>query len=194
MSRILKTFKYYFSFNQGVSYIEIMVTIAVISIVSTVVITDYSRSEQRKKVIYTAQQIEQDIRKAQIFSLTGKKNSVISERPCGYGVSFTKNSSLYTVFQELCAGSNKVYDAGEEIENISLLNHTIINNLSVYDPAGVLTGSPNSLNVFFNIPFADIFINNTDKATFSRVEIEITNNAGFNKILTIKNNSEVSAN
>lgn len=168
--------------SSGVTYVELLVTIAIIGIVSALAIAGYVGGEQRQRVVYAAQQIEQDIRKVQTLSLAGKKDNAASQRPCGYGIKFDNNAASYVLFRDMpdCSSSNKIYDSGEKLgETVQLPKDLKI----------VFTGS-SPKNVYYSIPFAEVFV---DGVSLVGETIDVTNSS-FTKTITIKNTGEVSVN
>lgn len=169
--------------SKGISYVEIIVTVAIIAIVSVLAIAGYVGGEQRQRVAYAVQQIEQDIRKVQRLSLAGKKDNAVSQRPCGYGIKFDNNSTSYVLFRDMpnCSVNNKTYDVGEKVGETAQL------------PSGlkIQFSSGSEKNIYYSIPFAEVFV---DGATLSgTTTIDITNSS-FTKTITIKDTGEVSVN
>lgn len=183
----------------GVTYVELLVTVAIIGIVSVLAIASYVGGEQRQKVTFAVHQIEQDIRRTQALSLAGKKDSTTADRPCGYGVKFILNSGSYTLFRELPIGTdcsdsgirNKEYNtsAGEEIENGLVSLPADITVTSITKDAI----SAGDINIFYTVPFAQIFFDADSSAT-SEVNVQIRNKSGFTKNIVIKKSGEISIN
>lgn len=174
--------------SKGISYVEIIVTVAIIGIVAVLAIASYVGGEQRQRVIYAAQQIEQDIRKVQALSLAGKKDDAASQRPCGYGIKFDNNATSYVLFRDMpnpdcsVSNSNKEYDGvGERVGETAQL------------PSGLkIQFNPGSeKNIYYNIPFAEVFVDGA--ALSGTTTIDITNSS-FTKTITIKDTGEVSVN
>lgn len=197
----------HFSFSKGVSYVELAVTVAIIGVVASIAIANYVGSEQKQKVVYAIQQIEQDARKMQTLSLAGKKENSNSAtpRPCNFGMRFDNNSgseTSYILFKEVELGCDKIYDNSNpddsQIENspISLPKDVVIGSIRTFreDGAGHIQFDGITtfgfVDVTYEVPFAALsFLNDP---LIARTEIQIKNSSGFNKILIINNKGEVS--
>lgn len=171
--------------SKGISYVEIIVTVAIIGIVAVLVIAGYVGGEQRQRVIYAAQQIEQDIRKVQALSLAGKKDNAASQRPCGYGIKFDNNATSYVLFRDMpdCSSNDKKYVSGEEVGEEMQLPKDLKITFSGSSPK----------NVYYSIPFAEVFVDGAALALSGTTTIDITNSS-FTKTITIKGTGEVSVN
>lgn len=174
-----------------------LVTIAIIGVVTAFVVANYLGSEQRQRVIYSTHQVEQDIRRMQAWSLAGKKDNAGADRPCGYGVKFDKNaSSKYILFRDpgsVCPGDRIFTGASETIENgsVNLPSNLKINQITLIANDSTTT-TPNSINIFYDIPFAAFFVDNS--SNFKEADIQINNTSGFTKTIFIKSSGEISIN
>ena len=131
--------------KKGFTIAELLVVIAIIGIMSGVMVINFNKGEQNSKLQRSAQQIVQNIRKAQNMALSSTEYQ--GQIYDYYGVYFNKQSmpDSYHIF----VSSNKIYNNGEEIETIDLENGIIIDSIS--------TG--NSLNIIFLTPYAFIEFN-----------------------------------
>lgn len=185
---------------------EIIVMVAMIGILTTVVIANYNGSQQRQGVIYTAHQVEQDLRKIQALSLAGKRDDSNSatERPCSFGIQLKNDDAsenFYLMFRELPT-CNKKYSSAEtgdatiEGGKIYLSSGVIIGRITRFDVDGNILVDSNgegadttTIDITYGVPFADLSFDNDSAYS---VKIEIKNKSGFSKIISIKSTGEIS--
>lgn len=182
--------------SSGLSYVEIIVTVAIIGIVTVIAIANYVGGEQRKQVEYGARQLTQDIRKMQALSLAGKKdnNDANTPRPCGYGVYLNASTlpSSYTLFREDGSGACAniyVEEMNQEIERspIQLPKDVVVGDIAIRG-----TGGYNKVSVLYDIPFAKVFVNGVALDVTDEVGIEVKIDTSVKNIV-IKGNGEISA-
>lgn len=146
--------------KRGFTLVEVLVVIAIITIISGVMVVNFRQSEQGSKLQRSAQQTIQGIRKAQNMALSSMEHE--GQVYDYYGVYFDKQNmpNSYHIF----ASDNKVYNAGEEIETISLESGMVIDSIS--------TG--NQLNLTFLPPYAFVEFN----PSITQATITIKNEGG----------------
>lgn len=189
--------------SSGLSYVEIIVTVAIIGIVTVVAIANYVGGKQRKQVEYGARQLTQDIRKMQALSLAGKKidENLATPRPCGYGfflrrrnLSMGYTGTTYKLFLEPGEGEcdNGQGADNQVIEEITLPTGVYIKRVGGTNRAGVVRMSRSQLNIFYKIPFSEVFSRNEDESLdpSKELKIELTNDK-LTKTVVIKGSGEV---
>jgi prepilin-type N-terminal cleavage/methylation domain-containing protein len=128
--------------QKGFSLVEMLVSIAIITIISAVGIQAFAAAQQRARLEEDVAKVVQAIRKAQNNALapskseTGTDNS--SEKLCSMGIRIDGNEIkfFYTIVNTSTCSSSPIYYG-----NTTKLNYTTI------DPASITLG--------FLIPFAD---------------------------------------
>lgn len=129
--------------SKGFTIIEMLVIIFIIGIISTTLVVNWRRNEKRYLVQRVAQEIAQNIRKAQDLALTSKKISG-QEMPYGYGVFFSKDSNNFYIIFGNIADDKKYQTSDILVENVELDSQIQIDSLS--------SGQNNDLNILFSIP------------------------------------------
>lgn len=125
----------------GFTLIEIMVTIFIIAMVSSIMVVNWRKNEKRYQLQMAVQGIIQNIRKAQDMALTGKKIGS-EDVPPSYGVYFDKqDADNYIIFGD--KNGNNTYQPADDI---SIDNISIESGVEISLPMG-----PN-LNITFSLP------------------------------------------
>lgn len=131
--------------KKGFTLIELLVVIVIISITAGIMVINFRKAGETGNLQRTAQQIIQNIRKAQNMALSSVKHD--GEIYEYYGVYFNKLSmpDSYYIYS-----GNAVYNSGEEIGSAIELEKGIkIHSIS--------TG--NSIDITFNPPYAFVTFN-----------------------------------
>ena len=85
---------------KGFTLIEMIVSLAIITSVTTLFVANYHSANRRTDLIMTAQTLVADIHYAQSNTLgLAKYNNIVPAG--GWGVSFDKNANAYTLFADL---------------------------------------------------------------------------------------------
>ena len=177
-------FKIQNSRKSGFTFIELIIVMAIISIMSVVVISGYSSQRDSKALSLGESQVVNDIRIIQ-----GKTYNILSTNGTnfpkgGYGIRFTKNSDKYMVFADL--DSDGIYDGvGEDFEEIKLPRNIKVSDLKK-DKSGTIT-NPASVDLVFQPPYGKVLIDGDEKTPlpaddFIELEIEITNGSNTKTI------------
>ena len=120
--RILKTNKYRPQTDKGFSMIELVVTVGILIVITTVVLVNHRAFGGNVLLGALAYDVGLSIRQAQVFGLSVRECGVgTGEFNIGYGVHFDKNDmTSYRIFAD--RDKSKTFDAGndgtEEVCNI----------------------------------------------------------------------------
>lgn len=131
--------------KNGFTLIELIVTISIIAVVSSILVVNFRQGEQAYKLQRNARLVVQGIRKAQNMALSSSEHN--GEIKDYYGVYF---DSAGTDFFYVFASDNKTYNPGsnEEVERIELEEGIVIKDVS-----------KNNLNILFSPPYAVVSFN-----------------------------------
>jgi len=152
---------FYFKKNKrGFTLVELLIVIAVIIILVAVMVPNLRRGEENTRLIRAAQQVIQDIRKAQNMSLSSTEVFDVCGagewRVCDYyGVYFDEQNlpTSYHIFGSV-GEDEATYNPGEEIETKELEQGIIVEDVS--------TG--NKTHLTFIPPYSSVnFVPSTDK-------------------------------
>jgi len=140
--------------NKGFTVIEILVIVAVLSLLTTILLLNI-RTGQNQIILFREQtKIIGILSRAKYLAISTFGREGV---PCGYGVHFNKTSGVFLIFKDLavdCGASDKKYSGASEIYESYQL-----------DPAVMFDG-PTSLDVLFIPPEPLVVITPTqDPAT-----------------------------
>ncbi len=164
---------------KGFTLIEMIVVLLIMSIVFSIVVLQYSKYINSKALLLGREQIVNDIRAAQSYTLnTLKANGGFPMG--GYGVNFGLNLGSYIVFAD--GNGNKRYDVGEKFQDIDVSGGITISNLKVNNVA------IGSVDLVFRPPYGVTYINGNNKllGSFINLEIEIKDKDGNIKTIMVR--------
>ena len=173
-----------FKMNQkGFSLMELMVAIAIISIMTSMSVVSYRDFNNSKALSFGLKQFLMDFRVVQNNALgVLQHNGDIPDG--GYGIRISTGDSSYIMFAD--DDGEYDYDGGTEIISIvDLPSGVTINSITINS----ITTTP--VDIIFSPPYGEVFINT--KSTFTeseviKVEIEICSSSSLCKTFIV--NSE----
>jgi len=119
--------------KKGFTLIEMIVSISIIVMITTIFIANYRTTEKRTDLIMTAQKLVSDLHQAQNNTL-GLVKYGTDVPPGGWGVYFTTNQKdRYTVFADLDSSGpgHMVMDAGEDVISYGARVAELSNNIEI---------------------------------------------------------------
>ncbi|PKL72412.1 hypothetical protein CVV26_01970 [Candidatus Kuenenbacteria bacterium HGW-Kuenenbacteria-1] len=168
--------------SKGFSIIELIVVISIIGLMSTVMFANYRQGERNTALEYTAQEMAQDIRKAQNLSLAGAQLN--GEFTYGYGIHFDKNNRTeYFIYGDVGAQNKNenipVYQYHNKEDEKIIPNPIVLpSNIEIKD-------MDVDIDIFFAPPDPVTYINGVFTAG-TKIEIKICFITDNTKCKTIK--------
>lgn len=105
----------------GFTIIEMLVSVAIIGMISGIFLVNYRGTNRRSELVGAAQKFASDARLAQNYSLGLKKADIADANPPagGWGIYINRASTSYVLFADKNAPSgNRQYDNGEKVREI----------------------------------------------------------------------------
>ncbi len=154
--------KYLLSAKDGFTLIEVLITAAIIGLMTAAVFVSLQRGKTDKEVNAVAQQIATSIREAQNYALSGKQISTTTTT-CGFGFRRV-NATTYNLFYNHTTNVITKCDDVVKMYSTALPNNVSANVYSaIVLPNGVTflnnaaTGVTTSQRIYFSAPFGNIF-------------------------------------
>lgn len=175
---------------------EILVVIFIIGLMSAMMVVNWRNNEKSYLVRRVAQELAQDIRRAQDMALSGK---VYNSNPYeNYGINLsTATKQNYIVFGDV--NKNKIYQSSSS--DLAVETVLIDSNVEISGLAYVKTSAQTStsvLNIVFSVPDGFVTINdsnqnrNADSAIITIKKTGTTCPSSINcKIITITNMGQI---
>ncbi|MFH1402348.1 MAG: prepilin-type N-terminal cleavage/methylation domain-containing protein [Patescibacteria group bacterium] len=173
---------------QGFSLIELLVTIAVLTIVSGVVFFNHAQFNNSVLVENLAYEISLVIRQAQFYGVQVKETE--GSFNAGYGVYFDKTKPTeFLIFAD--KNLNYVYDAGADGEPVDMLRMTSGNKIEKLCAGNDC--NVNYLNIGFLRPNPSAIIKTSaEGGTFATAEICIISPKGMRRKIFVNNVGQIS--
>lgn len=162
----------------GFSLIELMVSIAVLTIVTTGALVNYSNFQSDVKLKNTAHEVAVSIRKAQIYGMSVREFQ--GGFQYSYGVHFSGDSpDSYILFAD--ANGNNTYDgASEAVEQFNLNRNFKIGKFC--GDTSCWPGSITRLDIVFERPTPGVVISTGVASNYEKAEIYVESPNSGNQV------------
>jgi len=161
--------------SKGFTLTELLVVIAVISILSAIILPSYRTGERLFALQRSAYKVAQDIRRAQEMAMSAKEFQ--GSLPSRYGIEFGKNRDYYILFADL-NDNGKRESSDIEVERITLEKGIKIQDL-------LTPSSKDMVWVAFKPP--DPLTTIRDPGDRSILSIQLINASNQTKIVSVNN-------
>jgi prepilin-type N-terminal cleavage/methylation domain-containing protein len=123
--------------NKGFTLLEMLVTLAIISIITSIVIFNIGLERQNAALFRSAQILSSNLRRVQSYALSSKTFKTQGV-PCGWGVHFNGVGSInYIIFADMaltqdCSNRDfvRATDGSEDFETVNLESGITLSSLS----------------------------------------------------------------
>ena len=153
--------------KSGFTLVEMLVVMAIVSILSVVVLADYRWGGHQYSLRRSAGYLSQDLRGVQEMAMSVREVSGGKIPPGGYGINLKALDRNYKVFGEISDPLNYEYNDGtDEVVSVTNLEEDVeISNMCLTDNGGVETCGYSSLNITFTPPDPTIRFNGSENYT-----------------------------
>lgn len=155
---------------KGVTFMELMVVIAIISIMSAIGFSLWQSTKGESYLRDAQREVASAIKTAQSYALQGRLRG--GEVPCEYGVSINHPNIYRIIYRQACGGSI------DTLEEFTLKNGTTFDN-------------QNGHYMLFNIPFANVTTATWTTSLIGQLDLR---HGGKIKTITIDSNGNVAEN
>ena len=175
--------------NKGISLLEILITISIISIMGSVVFVSYSSRNLETKVVACQNEVASAIKLAQDNALLGV--AVNGVAPCGYGFRFV-DQSTYAIYYNLptssmdCRAMNNDSTRRKFNGSSGESDYKLSNNV-----ASSVTGDVT--DVYFTAPHGDMFYEGVAPASDFALALGLTLSGNI-KTVTVNSQGRIAKN
>lgn len=173
----------------GFSMIELLVTIAILMVVSGTVFFNHSQFNNNVLIENLAYEISLAIRQAQSYGVQVKE--INSSFDKGYGVYFSDDSEVFLIFADI--NKNFLYDLGIDlvVDNLKMMDGNTISDLCV-TLNGAETCGESSVSIGFLRPDPDAKIYTNINGPYDSVDIKITSPKEVKKKISVNSVGQIS--
>lgn len=194
--------------NRGMTFIELIVVLGIFSVISGIVLFNFSDFNNNITLQNLAQNIAMKIKQAQTYAMTGKNPQIFvgacpNATDCrpSYGVSFKTNSSnQFEFFADL--NNDSIYNESP-LETVNIQTKDTIKYICLdgkSDRSFSITSSgefscanrAEDLDIFFKRPLSDAMIKSASAEQISDAEIVISSAKGKLMTIVVWNTGQIS--
>jgi|GEM_PF-5992068 len=145
--------------NKGFSLIELLVTIGVFTLLTSMTVANYRSVDSTLLLNALVNKVAVSVRQAQI-SGTATRQDVTGTGTFtnGYGINFTNSSTQYVYFVDRGTPGNKQYDNGELLETYTLGSGYTLSDICVNEKTGTASCGLARVDITFLRPNPDAAI------------------------------------
>lgn len=188
--------------QRGFSFPELMVSIAIFTILSLILLSDYKSFGTRLSLESMVEEMGQWVRETQITAMSVKPSAANSAVFPGYGLHFVSGSNQFLYFTDL--DNSKTYNAGDGLEKtITLSGGNTVFSLcgttagpAVVAPCVNPLGKANAMDIVFRRPDPDANIwgdkNGAGPAvSYSSVIITVSSPRGYLRSVEVRTTGQI---
>lgn len=163
--------------NSGFTLVELMVTITVMLIITSISIFNYSEFNSATVTNTLAYDIALAIRQAQSYGVAVRAEDQDEDFDAAYGVHFGNNESTFSLFTDPNIGNGLDYDASNVLQDYTLQAGSKIKSVCVVESTQCKDYS--TIDIFFKRPDPESRINyGAIEEASVEVRITVSNNTG----------------
>jgi prepilin-type N-terminal cleavage/methylation domain-containing protein len=164
----------------GFTLVELLATIAIMTIITSLVLAHYPRFGDKLALERTVQEIALAVREAQVYG-TGILGAGGGFQ-AGYGVHFdTSLPNSFILFAD--TNGNNFYTPGEEVTTYTIETKNKIDRICINEKQGSLDCSITSMDIVYNRP--KLFASMNNDGSISDTEIVVSTPNGDEKMVVV---------
>jgi prepilin-type N-terminal cleavage/methylation domain-containing protein len=181
---LFKTNRHQQTTSRGFTLMEMVVTVGIFALISTVVIVRNAQFDNETLLQNLAFDVALSVRQAQQFGVNVRATEGVFSG--SYGIHFDAGSPTYFMFTDI--DENGVFDEGELLETYTLGRGATIG--AICDPSSKGGCDEEDLDVVFRRPDPDAVINN---GALSQATVELVSGRGDgSRIISIESTGQIS--
>jgi len=160
--------------QKGFTLVELLVVIAVISLLTAVTLPNYREGSRQLALDRATHKLAQDIRRAQEMAMSMQQ---IAGNPEGYGIYFSKvpSGGNYDVYLYADFSGNEQYGSGEEIETIYKEDQGIyLENGIIIKDINAEGANPDKISFNFQSPDPIVKLRTDSAVDYSTVTVTLS--------------------
>jgi prepilin-type N-terminal cleavage/methylation domain-containing protein len=178
---------------RGFSLVELMVSVAVVAIITSIVLTNQNQFNSSILLRNLSYDIALSIRQAQVFGLSIRSGFGVNTQ--GYGVHFdSENDSSYILFAD---DGDLQFDAGDTVlDTFDIRGGNFVSKFCVHSEPSTEhcsdNGASKKINIVFKRPEPNAIISNENSGIFyERAKVYVSSPAGNERLITVQSSGQI---
>ncbi|PIP86991.1 hypothetical protein COW81_02665 [Candidatus Campbellbacteria bacterium CG22_combo_CG10-13_8_21_14_all_36_13] len=182
--------------QKGFSLVELLVTIGIFGMITSIVFTNQSDFNSSIKLTNLAYEVALKVREAQTYGVSVREFGA-GNFDLGYGVYFSQDSPTTFIFFGDFSGNYKYGPSTTEtVDSLSIAGEFKMEKFCVINNSGLETcsstsGTTKELNIVFKRPKQDAIISTNLGGGYKSARVILTSNAGGQRVVRVDSSGQI---